>query len=144
MKLLADVNILLALAAEGHAHHQAVRRWWSALPSTTSLQICREVQLGFLRLLCHAAVMGREAVTLPQAWELYAGLIDSGRFAFVFEPAGLESHWLALCQPFRRSPAVVADAYLAAFARAGGFQLATLDKGFKSFPGVSLLFPVDI
>lgn len=45
--------------------------------------------------------------------------------------------WEILCRPHGRAPKGVMDAYLAAFAIAGGYTLVTLDKGFKQFDGVS-------
>jgi predicted nucleic acid-binding protein len=36
------------------------------------------------------------------------------------------------------SPKLWMDAYLAAFALAGGYQLVTLDKAFKQFKGLNL------
>jgi uncharacterized protein len=136
MKLLSDVNVLLALVAECHARHPAVRSWWAKLPEEASIHICRPVQMGLLRLLSSEAALGPDAVTLPKAWSLYASLLASGRFAFTFEPPGLDAAWEKLCRPIRRSPQVIMDAYLAAHAQAGGFRLLTLDKGFAQFPSL--------
>ena len=134
MKLLSDVNVLLALVAERHAGHTAVRAWWEHLPADTTIHICRPVQTGLLRLLCTDAAMGNEALTLPRAWAVYATLIASGRFALALEPLGLDAQWEILCRPFGRSPKVVMDAYLATFALTGGYRLATLDQAFSQFP----------
>ena len=141
MKLLADVNFLLALAVEGHAHHVPVRTWFGRLPQDRTIHVCRETQSAFLRLLCSEAALGRDAITLPAAWSVYATLLASGRFSFVLEPTGLDIAWEKLCRPFGRSPKVVADAYLAAFAVAGGFRLVTLDRAFSQFPGLAFVRP---
>ena len=61
-------------------------------------------------------------------------MLASGRFGFVLEPDGLDSLWEEMCRPFDRSPKAVLDAYLAAFAKAGGYELATLDRAFRQFP----------
>ena len=37
------------------------------------------------------------------------------------------------------NPETLMDAYLAAFAMAGGYRLVTTDKGFKQFKGLDLL-----
>jgi toxin-antitoxin system PIN domain toxin len=136
MKRLIDVNILLALAAERIQQHKVVKTWWERLPVTESLFICRPVQMGFLRLLCTDAVMGGEALTLPQAWSAYAVLLASGRFCFAVEPMKLDATWNDFCRPFASSPKIVMDAYLAAFAVAGGYRLTTLDKAFAQFKGL--------
>lgn len=85
--------------------------------------------------------MGDEAVSLPEAWRLYAALLASGRFSFVLEPRGIDVLWEQFCRPFDKSPKVVMDAYLAAFAVAGGYRLVTLDLAFAQFPGLDWIAP---
>ena len=136
MKLLSDVNVLLTLTSNRCRQHAAARGWWENLPPAESLCICRPVQTSLLRLLCTEAVMGEDAITLPQAWSVYAQLLASGRFHFVLEPPKLDPTWADFCRPFGRSPKIVMDAYLAAFAVAGGYRLVTLDKAFSQFKGL--------
>lgn len=138
MKRLTDVNVLLALVADRCRQHATVREWWAGLaPAEGPLHICRPVQMGLLRLLCTDAVMGRDALTLPQAWSVYAQLLRSGRFAFVLDPPGLDVAWATYCLSFGSSPKVVMDAYLAAFAVVGGYRLVTLDRAFVQFKGLA-------
>lgn len=141
MKWLSDVNVLLALVAERCRPHQAVRRWMAALPADDIVCVSRPAQMGLLRLLCTEAVMGEETLRLPQAWSVYARLLASGRFAFAVEPLRLDATWAQFCLPFRQSPKVVMDAYLAAFAVAGGYRLVTLDKAFGQFKGLDWEMP---
>ena len=141
MKLLSDVNVLLALVAEGHVHHESTRAWWEALPGNTAVHICRPVQTSLLRLLSTEAAMGDDALTLPDAWAVYATLLASGRFVFTPEPSGLTPLWQDLCKSFGRSPKIVMDAYLAAFAQAGGFRLATIDRAFAQFKRLEFEIP---
>lgn len=141
MKRLTDVNVLLALATDRSRQHVTVRTWWQQLPLTESLCICRPVQTGLLRLLCTDAVMGGDALTLPQAWSVYARFLASGRFSFVLEPPRLDATWAEFCRPFGASPKVAMDAYLAAFAKAGGYRLVTLDKAFAQFAGLDSEYP---
>ena len=142
MKLLSDVNVLVALVAERHAAHRDVKAWWEALPATETIGIVRPVQTGLLRLLCTEAVMGDDTLSLSEAWGVYAMLLASGRFALVLESPGLDVAWERLCRPFGRSPKVVMDAYLAAFALSGGYRLVTLDRAFAQFPKLECVFPV--
>jgi predicted nucleic acid-binding protein len=85
--------------------------------------------------------MREDTLTMSQAWSVYAALLDSGQFSFVLEPPRLDVTWAALCRPFARSPKVVMDAYLAAFAIAGGYRLVTLDKAFCQFRGLDCCTP---
>ena len=142
MKRLSDVNVLLTLASDRCRQHTVIKDWWERLPLTESLCICRPVQTSLLRLLCTDAVMGAEALTLPQAWSVYAQLLASGRFTFALEPPRLDATWAAFCHPFGRAPKVVMDAYLAAFAVAGGYRFVTLDKAFGQFKGLDWECPL--
>src|SRR4051794_23257537 len=59
---LLDVNVLIALANQGHTHHLPAHRWfarvdgWATTPVTES---------AFVRLQSNAAVVGTAAATLP-------------------------------------------------------------------------------
>lgn len=143
MQLLADANFLVALAAEGHGHHKLAKSWWADRPADEVMHICRPAQTAFLRLLVSEAALGEDAITLPEAWGLYAKLLVSRRFAFIQEPPGIDAPWAKLCRPFRKSPKVVADAYLAAFAMTAGCKLVTLDRAFSQFHGLSFVNPAD-
>ena len=55
---LPDVNVWIALAAEGHIHHVPAREWFAAQPDA-SVAFCRITQMGLLRLLTNPNVMGR-------------------------------------------------------------------------------------
>ncbi len=141
MEQLCDVNVLLALVVERHTHHARCAAWWKTRDFRTPLLVCREVQAAFLRLLSNRAVMGSEVLKLQEAWAVYASLLKSGCFIRVLEPRGLDAEWERLCRPFGHAPKIVMDAYLAAFAIAGGYTLVTLDEAFSQFQGVPLLIP---
>lgn len=49
------------------------------------------------------------------------------------EPPGVFAQWRTLAALDSASPKVWMDAYLAAFAIAGGLRLVTLDRDFKNF-----------
>lgn len=141
MRQMCDINVLLALVAERHVHHARCTAWWKSREPPAPLLICREVQIALVRLLSTDAVMSEDALTLPQAWALYASLLKCGGFSRILEPRGLDVEWERLCRPFKRSPKIVTDAYLAAFAIAGNYTLVTLDEAFTHFKGLSLLIP---
>ena len=73
------------------------------------------------------------------AWSVYEGFLADERIAWAEEPRGLERHWKKLSGGSKASPKLWMDAYLAAFALAGGYQLVTTDKAFKQFKGLDLL-----
>lgn len=141
--ILCDSNVWLALALSGHRHHAAARVWLEAVQVPVSIFFCRATQQSFLRLLTHATVLGTYGsppLTNRQAWEAYEALLSDDRISFqASEPTGLEHRWKQLVTRDTASPKLWMDAYLAAFALAGGYRMVTSDQAFRQFPGLNLL-----
>ena len=138
---LADSNIWLALALSKHQFHGAARTWLAERGPQEAL-LCRSTQQSFLRLLTTRAVLapyGIPPLSNQAAWSVYDSLLADERIVWVAEPSGLEASWRKLAGGSKASPKLWMDAYLAAFAMAGGHQLVTTDKGFKQFKGLDLL-----
>jgi toxin-antitoxin system PIN domain toxin len=133
---LPDVNLWLALAIEAHIHHGDAVRWFEAV-SNDDCSFCRMTQQGFLRLVTNPKAIGDQAVSLSHAWHMYDALVRDPRAAFTGEPAGIELLWRSYTQRQTFSPKIWNDAYLAAFARAAGFELVTFDQGFAQFPNLN-------
>jgi uncharacterized protein len=125
-----DVNLWLALASRRHTHHPLARRWLETVESA-DLAFCRFTQLGLLRLLTTAAVMGPDVLSQRQAWHAYDGLAIA-RVLFLEEPPSIEERFRQLTRHATSSPKEWADAYLAAFASEAGATLATFDKALAS------------
>jgi uncharacterized protein len=130
--LFPDINVWVALTYDGHTHHSSAAKWFGTLPPESSFAFCRFTQLGLLRLLTTEAVMSDDVMTQPQAWAAYDRWLGDPRFAFVDEPATLETRFRVLTR--LRQPATKdwADSYLAAFATAGQLTLVTFDRGLSS------------
>jgi predicted nucleic acid-binding protein len=58
-----DINVWLALAADVHVHHVVARSWFESLEDEEELVFCRFTQLGLLRLLTLAGIMGNSVRT---------------------------------------------------------------------------------
>ena len=134
--LLPDVNVWLALVFDTHAHHPAALTWINGLSAQTAC-FCRLTQQGFLRLANNPKAFPNDAVATTTAWQLYDTTLSDPRVAFVEEPTGLEITWRRLTLGRAFSPRLWNDAYLAAFANVGGYEIVTFDQGFKQFTGVS-------
>jgi toxin-antitoxin system PIN domain toxin len=127
--LLADSNIWLALD-------------WLSNREPQQALFCRCTQQSFLRLLTTRAVLAPYRIpplTNKAAWSVCEGLRADGRIAWVEEPSGLEALWKNFAGGPKASPKLWMDAYLAAFAKAGGHQLVTTDKAFRQFKGLDCL-----
>ncbi len=134
---LPDVNIWIAVAAEGHVHHVPARDWFTA-QSDASVAFCRITQMGLLRLLTNSNVMGRTPRTIVQAWEVFAQLSADRRLIFASEPDHVESAWRQLMTQAGVGPSSWTDAYLAAFAEAHAYSLVTFDTGFQRWHALKL------
>ena len=76
--------------------------------------------------------MGNEVLSSRAAWRTYRTILSDERIAFIPEPFTLEPEWQKLTAHNKRAPNVWTAAYLCAFARAGGMQVVTLDRGMLS------------
>lgn len=75
-----------------------------------------------------------------QAWNAFDALLTDDRIVLqVREPAKVDFFWKQFGTRGTASPKIWMDAYLAAFARAGGYQMVTTDAGFAQFEGLDLV-----
>jgi len=134
-----DINVWVALTYEGHVHHATAAAWFAELGPDATLAFCRFTQLGLLRLLTAAAVMGDEVMTQPQAWMAYDRWLQDPRVTFVDEPPEIEPRFRTLTR--QRQPATKdwADSFLAAFATMGHLTLVTLNRGLRTKAKSSIL-----
>jgi len=139
--LLPDSNIWLALALSKHLFHHVAFAWLAQQSAPNAVLFCRSTQQSLLRLLTTSAVLapyGIPPLSNEAAWAVYEGFLADERIAWVKEPRGLASLWKKFARRPDSSPKLWMDAYLAAFALAGGYQFVTTDKAFKQFKGLEL------
>ena len=136
-RCLVDVNVLLALLVRQHDHHRLARKWFDALEAGEA-GLCRVVHLALIRLLGNRTIMGDDAISASAAWLLVEELLVDERMEFLAEPSNLD----AVMPPLLNYPIptgkLIADAYLAAFAICEARRLATLDRGFRQFRGLTV------
>jgi toxin-antitoxin system PIN domain toxin len=140
--MLADSNVWLALALSKHEYHSAARTWLAKHEPSGTVLFCRSTQQSFLRLLTTQAVLapyGIPPLSNKAAWAAYEGFRANPRISWKEEPRGLEAQWKKWAGAAKASPKLWMDAYLAAFAMAGGYQLVTTDKAFRQFKGLEAL-----
>jgi uncharacterized protein len=95
--------------------------------------------MGLLRLLTTEAVMGNDVLSSREAWRAYKSILADERITFVPEPFTLEQEWRKLTGQTKPTPKLWTDAYLCAFARAGGMRLVTMDEAVLSLAGDALV-----
>lgn len=138
MSSLCDVNVLLALVYERHAHHRAAAAWLAPINDVEAVVVCRQTQLGLLRLLSTRAVMVGDVLDAAGCWAVLDVMMSDERFVFSPEPPKLEPVFRHIMSATSVAPKVWQDAYLAAFAIAGGMTLVTFDAGFRGIADLEL------
>ncbi|MBI3822637.1 MAG: PIN domain-containing protein [Planctomycetes bacterium] len=140
--VLADSNVWLALAVSKHAFHQAARIWFDRQTTAESVLFCRSTQQSFLRLLTTSALFVPYAIPPlgnKTAWAVYDKFLADKRVTWVKEPRGLDRQWRIFGSEPKPSPKLWMDAYLAAFAVTGGWQMVTADRAFEQFKGLDVV-----
>lgn len=133
MAYLADVNVLVALLHARHIASSSANAWLDRQEEPRSIALCRVAQMGTLRLLTNPAWLAGDVLTARQVWDGWDLMCSDGRFYEAPEPAGIEDAWRALTSPLPLGQQADTDAYLAAFAIAGGYRFVTFDLGFRKF-----------
>ena len=135
---LPDIGIWLALNLSTHPHHARDRRYWSE-EAAERVAFCRVTALGFVRLSTNAPAMYGAPLTIPEAWHDYLGFRQLPEVTFMPEPEGCEAVLSAWAAAGVFTARLLTDAYLAAFAVAGGCRLVSFDRDFRRFTGLNFL-----
>jgi hypothetical protein len=137
--LFPDVNVWLALTHSRHVHHRSAAQWFDSVTDSV-LFFCRFTQLGLLRLLTNAQVMGGDVMAQRSAWQAYRRWFEDSRIEFHREPesATFEESFEQLSIKPQPSPKLWSDAYLAAFARTAGLVVVTFDQTFPTVGSASV------
>jgi toxin-antitoxin system PIN domain toxin len=138
MTCIVDANVLFPLLVQGHAAHQVAQRWWDE-QSDGTVGTCLLTRLAVLRLLTNRVAMNGMPVTPDQALRAWRQLCDDPRSLQIEpEPVAHETRFVALVSGREPTPSLWTDAWLAALALSLDYEIATFDRGFKSFRGLKL------
>ncbi len=124
MRVLFDVNVLIAIIDEEHVHHWVAHEWWAANRST-GWATCPLTENGLARIMSQSGYKNR--VTTTFAIDLHAEQIAEPDHAFWPDD-------ISLCDATRFDPSCIlgpgqiTDVYLLALAVKNGGRLATLDR----------------
>jgi uncharacterized protein len=138
---LPDVNVWIAIAADGHAHHRDAMAWFETIV-TDDAAFCRVTQMGFLRILTNKHAMKEDVLSQKEAWRVFDSLREDERVTYLAEPDGIEREWRGVTQHHEpdNDNNLWTDAYLHAFAAIRQAVVVTFDQAFaKSAGGQPLL-----
>lgn len=138
MSDLLDANVWVALVATDHVHHERALRYWQE-ESAETVAFCRITALAFLRLVTNAHVMQHAVLTSGEAWALWQEWLRLPEVSFLNEPVGMDEQLGQFSRVMSIRPRLWTDAYLAAFAIAGGHRIVTFDEDFRKFVRLDLL-----
>lgn len=123
MIALLDANVLIAVTAEDHVHHDVAEAWLQRWEGTFAT--CPVTQGALVRFVLRGGGTATDAATLVR------GLQESSRHEFWEDTLGYDRVDLRGVVGHRQ----VTDAYLASAARSRGAALATLDRGLAALHG---------
>lgn len=133
--VLADSNIWLAASFLQHPHCAVARVRIARATKAEPLLFCRSTEQSLLRLISTPGLQrtyGEPLISNQAAWEALQVYKSMPQVRFCDEPPGTAARWHELAALPSASPKVWMDAYLAAFAIAGGHGLVTLDRDFEA------------
>ena len=128
---LLDVNVLIALAYEGHVGHSLVQDWFRESAGTWAT--CPLTESGFVRIACNPSAIG-QSVKVHEALRVLSTI--TVRPGYRFWPA--EITFAEAVKPFRErlfGHRQVTDAYLLGLAIKNKGRLVTLDRGLAELAG---------
>ncbi|HEU4982993.1 MAG TPA: TA system VapC family ribonuclease toxin [Acidobacteriaceae bacterium] len=130
-----DLNVWLALSVAGHSHSREAWRWLDPLPRDVRLVFSRYTQIGLLRLLTNASVMGDQTLTMRKAWGVYDRWLEDPRVEFYPEPRGVDTVFRQVMEPFaaRHASKAVGDCWLLAYAIDIRATLVTFDRALHEY-----------
>jgi uncharacterized protein len=135
---LLDASVWVPLSAPDHVHHARALRYWEH-EAGDEIAFCRITALALLRHLTNPRILGPAALDGAAAWKAVKLWLSVPGVRMLPEPTALDEwleRWSVALDP--RGGAWT-DAYLAAFAAAGGYRLVTFDGDFRRYTGLSLL-----
>ncbi len=124
MRVLFDVNVLIAIVDEQHVHHWVAHEWWAANRSA-GWATCPLTENGLARIMSQSGYKNR--VTTTFAIDLLAEQMDATDHAFWPDDISLRdgTRFDPSCI---LGPSQITDVYLLALAVKNGGRLATLDR----------------
>jgi toxin-antitoxin system PIN domain toxin len=129
-RYLFDVNILVALTARSHVHHQLVKQWFYTSPDL-QWAVCAFTEAGFVR---YSTAPRAGQITMSEATAVLKQLAQHPGYLYV--PTTID--WQTLSRPFSRrlyGTKQVTDAYLLGLAIHQDLVLVTMDKAILHLAG---------
>lgn len=136
---LPDVNVWVAFSAPNHVGRRRAEEYWRAEAADHAV-FNAITMLGFVRVCSRAPIFDGAVLSPAESWSIYLGWRARSEVTYLREPARCNLVLHRLLGKGIVSAATWTDAYLAAFAIAGGLRLVSFDGDFRRFPGLNFLY----
>ncbi len=139
--ILLDVNVVVAAFRSSHPHHDAVRPWFDALLAAPEpFTVPDVVWSSFVRIVTNRRIF---AVPSPaaDAFDFVRAVRDQPRHVSIAPGDRHLEVFEQLCVDGQAVGDLVPDAYIASLALEQGASVATLDRDFARFTGLSVVAP---
>lgn len=124
MRVLFDVNALIALVDEGHVHHLVIHEWWAA-NSSHGWATCPLTENGLARIMSQPGY--KNSITTTFAIDLLAEQVGETDHAFWPDDISLTDDGRFNADAIL-GPNQITDVYLLALAVKNDGRLVTLDR----------------
>lgn len=140
--ILPDANALVYAHVKGAERHEEWRAWWEQVVSSESPFAVADVCLtGFVRVVTHPRVL-THPLGVQQALERVEAVLARPNCTVVRATSVTWGVFTELCTAAGARGNTVPDAWIAALAITHGCHLATADRGFGRWPGLTWSDPV--
>lgn len=138
--IVLDVNVLLAAHRLDHPQHTVVRPWWDALLTQGASFVVSDVcWIGFLRIVTSTRIF-TVPTPMPDALAFVRATRAQPGYASPLSREAFEE-FIRVCASDQVRGNLVTDAWIAATALCIGAKVATFDRDFRRFVGLSTIEP---
>ncbi|CAN5523202.1 type II toxin-antitoxin system VapC family toxin [soil metagenome] len=139
--LVCDVNVLIAAYRADHPHHAGVFPWWDeTLASGERIHVPDIVWVGFVRIVTSPRIFTVPS-TIGEACDFAEAVRAHPAYTGGWTSDATFSTFADMCRRDQVSGNLVTDAWIAATALVMAAPVATLDRDFRRFNGLSIVEP---
>ncbi|MFT4287834.1 TA system VapC family ribonuclease toxin [Nocardioides sp.] len=132
-----DVNVLIALAHQGHPYYMSAKTWWDAsLEHGEPFTVPDVVETGFVRIATN--LRADRPLELSEAYDFLNGLHETETFVRWVTSPRTDVIFRRIASESNIRGKRISDAWIAALAAAYGGTVVTFDRDFRVFAGVKV------
>jgi len=140
--IVVDVNVLVATFRTDHPQHEAASAWLNPVLADPSAAVVVPdlVWVGFVRIVTNVRILNDPADTAQAAGFVEAVVATPGYRSVPGLTTGI-SRFTDVCKEANATANLVTDAYIAAVALSLGCPVASFDRDFRRFDGLTIVVP---